>query len=96
MKLINGSKAGGNLKILIAVIIFSAIILFHEFGHFLFAKLNGIGVTEFSLGMGPRLLSFDKGGTKYSWKLLPFGGSCMMLGEDEGTMEPGAFAAASV
>ena len=76
--------------------IFSLIVLFHEFGHFLLAKKNGITVVEFSLGMGPRLLSFDKGGTKYSWKLLPFGGSCMMLGEDEGTMEPGAFAAASV
>ena len=82
MKLINGSKAGGNLKILIAVIIFSAIILFHEFGHFLFAKLNGIGVTEFSLGMGPRLFSFQKGETRYSLKLLPIGGSCAMVGED--------------
>ena len=49
------------MKILIAIIIFSAIILFHEFGHFLFAKLNGISVTEFSLGMGPRLWSFQKG-----------------------------------
>ena len=82
MTLINGSKAGGDLKILIAVIIFSAIILFHEFGHFLFAKLNGIGVTEFSLGMGPRLFSFQKGETRYSLKLLPIGGSCAMVGED--------------
>ena len=70
------------MKILIAVIIFSAIILFHEFGHFLFAKLNGIGVTEFSLGMGPRLFSFQKGETRYSLKLLPIGGSCAMVGED--------------
>ena len=84
------------MSIIIALLIFSLIVLFHEFGHFLLAKKNGITVVEFSLGMGPRLLSFDKGGTKYSWKLLPFGGSCMMLGEDEGTMEPGAFAAASV
>ena len=84
------------MSIIIALFIFSLIVLFHEFGHFLLAKKNGITVVEFSLGMGPRLLSFDKGGTKYSWKLLPFGGSCMMLGEDEGTMEPGAFAAASV
>ena len=81
------------MSIIIALLIFSLIVLFHEFGHFLLAKKNGITVVEFSLGMGPRLLSFDKGGTKYSWKLLPFGGSCMMLGEDEGTMEPGAFAA---
>lgn len=76
------------MSIIIALLIFSLIVLFHEFGHFLLAKKNGITVVEFSLGMGPRLLSFDKGGTKYSWKLLPFGGSCMMLGEDEGTMEP--------
>ena len=74
------------MSIIIALLIFSLIVLFHEFGHFLLAKKNGITVVEFSLGMGPRLLSFDKGGTKYSWKLLPFGGSCMMLGEDEGTM----------
>ena len=66
-----------------AVLIFGIIIMIHEFGHFLFAKLNGIGVIEFSLGMGPRLYSFEKGGTRYSIKILPFGGSCMMLGEDE-------------
>ena len=97
MTLINGSKAGGDLKILIAVIIFSAIILFHEFGHFLFAKLNGIGVTEFSLGMGPRLLSKEYKGTRYSLKLLPIGGSCAMVGEDTDEEElPGSFNAASV
>ena len=44
-----------------AVLIFGIIIMIHEFGHFLFAKLNGIGVIEFSLGMGPRLYSFEKG-----------------------------------
>lgn len=85
------------MKILIAVIIFSAIILFHEFGHFLFAKLNGIGVTEFSLGMGPRLFSFQKGETCYSLKLLPIGGSCAMVGEDTDEEDlPGSFNAASV
>ena len=45
------------MKIIIAIVIFSAIILFHELGHFLFAKLNKIVVTEFSLGMGPRSYS---------------------------------------
>ena len=85
------------MKILIAIIIFSAIILFHEFGHFLFAKLNGISVTEFSLGMGPRLWSFQKGETRYSLKLLPLGGSCAMVGEDTAEEEiPGSFNAASV
>lgn len=46
------------MKIIIAIIIFSAIILFHELGHFLLAKKNKIVVTEFSLGMGPRLLEY--------------------------------------
>ena len=85
------------MKIIIAIVIFSAIILFHELGHFLFAKLNKIVVTEFSLGMGPRLFSFEKGGTRYSLKLLPIGGSCAMLGEDTDIEnEPGTFNSASV
>ncbi len=71
------------MNILLALVIFSVLVIIHEFGHFLFAKKNGIRVTEFSVGMGPRLISFEKGDTRYSWKLLPFGGSCMMLGEDE-------------
>ena len=74
-----------------AVLIFGIIIMIHEFGHFLFAKLNGISVIEFSLGMGPRLYSFEKGGTRYSVKILPFGGSCMMLGEDEENSDQSAF-----
>ena len=90
-------KAGGELKFVIAVIIFSAIILIHELGHFLLAKKNGIIVTEFSLGMGPRLLSTVKGGTRYSLKLLPIGGSCAMLGEDTAEEDvPGTFNRAPV
>ena len=76
------------VSLLAALIVFSLIVLFHEFGHFLLAKRGGICVVEFSLGMGPRLFSFVKGGTRYSLKLLPFGGSCMMLGEDEGYDAP--------
>ncbi|MFR3035363.1 MAG: site-2 protease family protein [Blautia hydrogenotrophica] len=83
------------MKIVIAVIIFSAIILFHELGHFLLAKKNHVVVKEFSLGMGPRLLSTVRGETRYSLKLLPIGGSCMMLGEDEDGDGPGSFNAAS-
>lgn len=79
------------MKIIIALLIFGIIITFHELGHFLLAKKAGITVTEFSLGMGPRLLSFVKGGTRYSLKLLPIGGSCMMLGEDELSDDQGAF-----
>lgn len=79
------------LNIIAAILVFGFIVLIHEFGHFLFAKLNGIGVVEFSIGMGPRLLSFVKGETRYSIKILPFGGSCMMLGEDESDTDPRAF-----
>jgi regulator of sigma E protease len=61
------------LKIIIALLIFSLIIIIHEFGHFSFAKLNGICVEEFSLGLGPTLFGVQKGETKYSLKLLPFG-----------------------
>ena len=68
---------------IMALLVLSVIVLFHEFGHFLLARLNGIGVIEFSLGFGPRLLSWKskKSGTRYSWKLVPFGGSCAMYGE---------------
>lgn len=84
------------MKVLIAVIIFSVLVLFHEFGHFLLAKKNGIVVQQFSLGMGPTLLSTQKGETLYCLKLLPLGGSCMMLGEDEDSQTPGSFNSASI
>ena len=78
------------MKIVIAIIIFSILILFHELGHFLAAKLNGIRVYEFTLGLGPTIIGVKKGDTKYCLKLLPFGGSCVM-GEDEESDEPDAF-----
>ena len=84
------------MSILLALVIFSVLVLFHEFGHFLFAKLNHITVLEFSLGMGPKLLSFEKGGTLYCLKLFPFGGSCMMQGEDGEDETGGSFNAAPV
>ena len=79
------------MKIVIALLIFGLIVLAHEFGHFLLAKKSGIDVLEFSIGFGPRLISFTRGGTRYSLKLLPLGGSCAMLGEDENSTEPNAF-----
>lgn len=84
------------MKIVIAIVIFSVVILIHELGHFLLAKRSGIVVTEFSLGMGPRLFSKVYKGTRYSVKILPLGGSCAMLGEDTGEELPGTFNAASV
>ena len=72
-----------DLGYLAAVVVLGGIILFHEFGHYLLARLNGIAVVEFSEGFGPRLLSWvsKKTGIRYSLKLLPLGGSCAMLGE---------------
>ncbi len=77
--------------ILAGLLLFGVMVLIHEFGHFLFAKLGGIGVVEFSIGMGPRLCSRVWGETRYSIKLLPFGGSCMMVGEDADNPDPAAF-----
>ncbi len=71
------------LNIVLALLVFSILVVSHEFGHFLLAKKNGIGVVEFSVGMGPRIISGVKGGTRYSLKAIPFGGSCQMVGEDD-------------
>ncbi len=79
------------MSMIVAILVFGIIILIHEFGHFIVAKKCGIGVVEFSMGMGPRLCSFVRGETRYSIKALPFGGSCMMLGEDEDNANPKAF-----
>ncbi len=89
------------MTIILFIIIFGAVVIAHEFGHFLLAKANGIHVVEFAVGMGPTLLSFGKGGTKYSLKLFPIGGACMFEGEDglqtkEGETGEGSFLNASV
>lgn len=75
------------MSIILAILIFSLIIIIHELGHFLLAKRGGIRVNEFSLGMGPKLISKQIGETRYCLKLLPFGGSCMMEGEDGAGVE---------
>ncbi len=102
------------MNIIIAIVVFSVLIVIHELGHFLLAKSNGIYVTEFSIGMGPRILSMVKTpkgyrlrgflspgdfaaanreleATIYSIKILPIGGSCMMLGEDDTVEDERAF-----
>ncbi|MCH5259056.1 MAG: RIP metalloprotease RseP [Lachnospiraceae bacterium] len=68
--------------IILFLIIFGVVVISHEFGHFLIGRRNGIRVLEFAVGMGPTLFSFEKGGVKYSLKLLPIGGACMFDGED--------------
>ena len=71
------------MSIILAVLVFSLLIFSHELGHFLLAKKNGIGVKEFAIGMGPTLMHFDRKETRYSVKLIPFGGFCQMVGELE-------------
>lgn len=70
------------LNVILAILVLSIIIIVHEFGHFIIAKANGVHVLEFAIGMGPKILSFKKGETKYSFSLFLFGGYCMMLGDE--------------
>ena len=65
------------MGIIIAILLFSFIVIFHEMGHFLIAKANGIEVEEFALGMGPLLFSKEYKGTRYCLRLLPIGG-CLL------------------
>ena len=84
------------MSIVIAILILCAVVMFHELGHFLMAKACHINVEEFAFGMGPKLLSFERGGTVYAWRLFPIGGMCIMQGEDEDDTSEGSFQAAKV
>jgi regulator of sigma E protease len=74
-----------------AIFVFLLVVLLHEFGHFAVAKLVGVKVNEFSIGMGPKLLQKTKGDTQYTLRLLPIGGYCKMEGEDENSDDPKSF-----
>ena len=65
-----------------AVFVFSAVIAIHEFGHFMVAKLCGVQVNEFSIGMGPVLCKRVRKGTQYSIRALPVGGFVALEGEE--------------
>ena len=69
------------ITFLASLLVFGAVIAIHEFGHFAAAKLSGIQVNEFSIGMGPALLKKIAGGTQYTLRLLPIGGYVAMEGE---------------
>ena len=69
------------MQFIMGILLLGVIIAFHEFGHFMAAKLSGIGVTEFSLGMGPPLWQRRRGDTVYSLRAIPLGGYCAMFGE---------------
>ena len=80
------------IYVLAAILIFGLLIALHELGHFTAAKLCGVRVNEFSIGMGPLLWHRETEETQYSLRLLPVGGFCAMEGEDEDTGDERAFA----
>ncbi|MFI3254746.1 MAG: M50 family metallopeptidase [Eubacteriales bacterium] len=79
------------LNILIAILMFAVLIAIHEFGHYAAAKLSGVQVNEFSIGMGPAIFKKQYGETLYSLRCLPIGGYCAMEGEDAESDNPRAF-----
>lgn len=79
------------IYILAAILIFGLLIAVHEFGHFITAKLCGVRVNEFSIGMGPLIWHKEKGETLYSFRAFPVGGFCAMEGEDEDTGDERSF-----
>ena len=75
-----------------AILIFSVIIFVHELGHFMLARIFGVTVHEFAIGMGPALFQWGKAEkTVYSLRAIPMGGFCKMEGEDEESEDEGAF-----
>lgn len=79
------------MYIIIAILAFGILIAGHEFGHFITAKLSGVKVNEFAIGMGPAIFKRQRGETLYSLRILPLGGYCAMEGEDEAVDDERAF-----
>ena len=83
------------------IIILGIIVIVHEFGHFIIGKVSGVTVEEFAIGMGPKLIGFNKNGTDYSLRLFPIGGYCKFKDEDglqseNGEITDGSFNSVSV
>lgn len=79
------------ISILITIIILSALTVSHEFGHYLFARLCGVEVSEFAVGFGPKLFTRRGKNTSFTLKMVPLGGSCSMKGEKPGETDPGSY-----
>lgn len=79
------------LYVVLAILLFGLLVVVHELGHFALAKLCGVRVEEFAVGMGPVLFQRQRGDTVYSLRCVPFGGFCAMAGEDEQSSDPAAF-----
>ncbi len=82
--------------ILLVILAFSALVIAHEFGHFIVAKRNGIKVYEFGIGFPPKAFGFKRGGTEYTINWLPLGGFVRLEGEENESKTPTSFAAKSV
>lgn len=79
------------MYLILAILAFNIIVIIHELGHFLTARKMGIKVLEFSLFIGPRIFSFERGGTTYSLRLFPVMAYVKMLGEEEASDSEQAF-----
>ena len=77
--------------IIMAILAFSLLVIIHELGHFMLCKLNGVKVSEFSLGMGPKLFGIKGKETEYLIKAFPIGGYVKMEGEEESSADPRSF-----
>ena len=84
------------LTAIAAIFVFLLVVVIHEGGHFGVAKLVGIKVNEFAIGMGPKLFQKTKGETTYTFRALPIGGYVKMEGEDEDSDDPRGFSKVSV
>lgn len=92
VKTITASQVWGKAwPILLAILFFGLIIAIHELGHFATAKLFGVKVNEFAIGMGPTILKKRRGETQYSLRLFPIGGFVQMEGENEESEDERAF-----
>ena len=79
------------ITLISSLLVFLLVVMLHELGHFTVAKLSGIKVNEFSIGMGPKIYQKEKGETFYSLRLLPVGGYVAMEGEEDNSNDPRAF-----
>lgn len=79
------------IYVILSIMLLGVIVLVHELGHFAVGRLCGIGVEEFSIGFGPRLLGWKRGGIQYSLRGVPLGGYVRFTGEDEDSDQENAF-----
>jgi len=81
------------VTVLSAILVFGILIFIHEFGHYIFARIFNVSITEFSIGMGPKLIWYDskKTGIRYALSMIPIGGYVAMVGEDSESDDPNSF-----